>query len=274
MSLETADLEYVRTLVHRRSALVLDDDKSYLVESRLLNVARRSGCGSVADLIARLRREIVGVLHSQVVEAMTTNETSFYRDVQPFEALRKVILPDLIKNRAAERTLNIWCAASSTGQEPYSLAMLIREYFPAVKDWRIQITASDLSSEVLERAREARYSQHEVNRGLPATMLVKYFQKQGADWVIKDDVRRMIDFKQVNLIERWPTFPPLDIVLIRNVMIYFDVPTKKRILGQIRQLLRPDGYLFLGGAETTLNLDESYTRLPLERAGCYKLVGR
>lgn len=274
MALAADDMEYVQKLVRKHSAIVLENDKEYLVEARLQNVARSAGLLSVTALITQLRATTVNGMHHDVVEAMTTNESSFFRDVHPFEALKKVVLPDLLQKRATESLLRIWCAACSTGQEPYTLAMLLREHFPLLNRWRVEILASDLSTKVLDRARQGIFSQLEVNRGLPAAFLVKYFQKQGVDWQIKDDIRKMVQFRQLNLIEPWPLLPPMEIVFVRNVLIYFDVETKKRILAKVRGLLRPDGYLFLGGAETTLNLDEAFERIAFERSGCYRLHRR
>jgi chemotaxis protein methyltransferase CheR len=235
---------------------------------------RQEGFASFEELVAQLRAHPFNGLHWKVVEAMTTNETSFFRDVHPFEALKKVILPEFLTKRASERKLHLWCAASSSGQEPYTVAMLLREYFPMLANWTIQFVASDISNEMVARSREGRYSQLEVNRGLPATLLVKYFQKQGMEWQIKEELRRMIEFHQVNLAEAWPSWPPMDIILMRNVMIYFDVETKKTILSKIRRLLRPDGYLFLGGAETTMNLDDAFERVQFDKSGCYRLRNR
>jgi chemotaxis protein methyltransferase CheR len=181
------------------------------------------------------------------------------------------VLPDLIARRSAVRELNIWCAASSSGQEPYSLAMLIRESFPKLASWKVRILATDLSTDILARAREGRYSQLEVNRGLPATLLVKYFQKRGCDWYLKDDIRNMVDYQIVNLSDRWPYLPLMDIVMIRNVLIYFAVETKKEILAKVRRVLKPDGYLFLGAAETTFSIDNSFERVQFERATCYQV---
>jgi len=274
VALSQADFEYVRALVLRRSAIVLENEKLYLAETRLQALARREGIDSLETLVGRLRTAPHSGLQQKVVEAMTTNETSFFRDIQPFEMLKQVVVPELMKRRATERQLHVWCAASSTGQEPYSLAMLLREHFPALASWKVCITASDLSTEVLEKARQGRYSQLEVNRGLPAQLLVRYFQRQGVEWQLKEDIRKLIDYRQINLIEAWPALPPLDVILIRNVLIYFDVETKRQILGKMRRLLRPDGYLFLGGAETTLNLDDSFERVEFQRAGCYKLRKR
>jgi chemotaxis protein methyltransferase CheR len=210
-------------------------------------------------------------VHARVVEAMTTNETSFFRDLQPFEAFSKLVLPELMARREKERRLQIWCAASSTGQEPYSIAMLLREHRPSLQDWKLQIQASDLANTVLERARKGAFTQLEVNRGLPAAMLCKYFQKQGAECQIKDEIRSLIEFFQLNLVAPWPALPATDVIFLRNVLIYFDVATKQQILARVRKVLRPDGFLFLGGAETTMNLDESFERVPYERSGCYRL---
>jgi len=226
------------------------------------------------DLVARLRAQPFNGLHQKVVEAMTTNETSFFRDVHPFEALKKAVLPELIKKRATERKLNMWCAASSSGQEPYTMAMILREHFPTLANWTVRFIASDISMEMLERARAGRYSQLELNRGMPAPLLVKYFQRQGMEWQIKEDLRRMVEFRQMNLADTWPSLPEMDLVFMRNVLIYFDVPTKKEILGKVRRLLRPDGYLFLGIAETTLNLDGAFERVQFDKSGCYRLRGR
>jgi len=270
MTLTLPEFNYVRRLVLDQSAIVLEDDKGYLVESRLLPLARREGLASINLLVQKLQAEPFQGLHRQAVEAMTTNETSFFRDFHPFEALKKFVLPDLIGRRAADRELSIWCAASSSGQEPYSLAMLIRESFPQLVSWKIRILASDLSTDILNRAREGRYSQLEVNRGLPAPLLVKYFQKRGCDWYLRDEIRSMVDYQVVNLASAWPLLPPMDIVMIRNVLIYFGVETKKEILAKVRKVLKPDGYLFLGAAETTFSIDDAFEIVHLERATCYR----
>ena len=271
MSLSATEFNYVRRLVLDQAAIVLEEDKGYLVESRLSPLARREGLGSLSVLVEKLQREPFNGLHRKAVEAMTTNETSFFRDFHPYEALKKSVLPDLIAKRAKERELSIWCAASSSGQEPYSLSILWREHFPLQASWNFRILATDLSTEILSRAREGRYSQLEVNRGLPASLLVKYFQKQGCDWLLRDEIRGMVEYQILNLAGPWPPLFSADIVMIRNVLIYFGKDTKKEILGKIRRVLKPDGYLFLGGAETTFNLDESYERLQFERATCYRV---
>ena len=271
MTLSLPEFNYIRRLVLAQSAIMLEDDKTYLVESRLLPLARREGFASINLLVQKLQAEPFHGLHRLAVEAMTTNETSFFRDFNPFEALRKSVLPDLIARRSADRALSIWCAASSSGQEPYSLSMLIRENFPALLNWKIRILATDLSTDILARAREGRYSQLEVNRGLPASLLVKYFQKRGCDWFLRDDIRAMVDYQVLNLSNAWPAMPPMDIVMIRNVLIYFGIETKKEILAKVRKVLKPDGYFFLGGAETTFSIDDSYERVQFERSTCYRI---
>jgi chemotaxis protein methyltransferase CheR len=274
VSLKSEDFDYICKLMHKHSGILLEKGKEYLAESRLLPLARTEGFASLQDLVARLRAQPFTALHQKVVEALTTNETSFFRDLHPFEALQKVVLPELIARRAAERQLNLWCAAASSGQEPYTIALVLREHFPELTNWTVQFIASDLSAAMLKRARAGRFSQLEVSRGLQAALLMKYFQRQGAEWQLNEDVRRMVDFRQLNLAAPWPALPPMDLIFMRNVLIYFDAETKKAILGQVRRVLRPGGYLFLGAAETTLNLQNVFERVQIGRAGCYRLLGR
>ncbi|HEX8324410.1 MAG TPA: protein-glutamate O-methyltransferase CheR [Tepidisphaeraceae bacterium] len=274
MAMNPNDLKYVCDLVLRRSGIVLDASKEYLIEARLSMLIKRLNVPSIVELLQQARTKKTEPAERDIVDAMTTNETSFFRDIHPFEALKKQIMPSLLASRAAERKLNIWCAASSTGQEPYTLAMLLKENFPQLAGWKVTFIASDLSRDVLAKAKAGRYSQLEVNRGLPAAMMVKYFKKQGLEWEIVPDVRNMIDFREINLLGAWPLMPSLDLVFIRNVLIYFNQETKRQILGRIRGLMRPDGFLFLGAAETTLNVDDKFERHPLENTGCYRLQSR
>lgn len=267
------DFEYVCRVVRDRSAVVLEPGKEYLVESRLSPLAREMQLESVAQLIDRLRAGGDPGLLTRVVEAMVTNETSFFRDRTPFDSLQRAILPRLIRQRQSERRLNIWSAACSTGQEPYSVAMLIREHFPELLDWNLTLVATDLSTEVLDRARAGLYNQAEVNRGLPISLLMKYFTQQGTQWGLTDPVRRMVSFRELNLTRAWPALPRMDVVMMRNVMIYFDIPTRKDILSRVARLLHPDGYLLLGGAETTLLIDDSYRRVHDVKGGFFQLVG-
>lgn len=273
MAMTAKTFEYVRQLVLSRSAIVLEPGKEYLVESRLLPLAKVHGFADLDTFVDAMAGSSFNTMHRQAVEAMTTNETSFFRDHHPFEALRTRIIPELINRKAATKQLNIWCAAASTGQEPYSVAMLLREHFPVLTSWKLTFIATDLSTQVLAKARSGRYGQLEVNRGLPAPMLVKYFTKDGTEWVVKDELRNMIDYRELNLIENWPALPTFDLVMIRNVLIYFDVPTKKKILGNIRQRLAPHGYLMLGGAETTMGIDEQFERVQIDKGVAYRQAG-
>lgn len=269
------DFAYIQRLVEQVAGIVLEKGKEYLAELRLTTLARQKGYASAQELVRRLREKTSpNGLHAETVEAMTINETTFFRDAHPFEAFKTVVLPSLIRNRSAERRLSFWCAAASSGQEPYSVAMLIREHFPELASWRLEFLASDISAKMLARASEGVYSSLEINRGLSAAYLTKYFDKRGADWQVKAEIRRMVDFRPVNLIQEWPSLLPQDVVFIRNVMIYFDVPRKRRILDGIARLLRPDGYLFLGGAETTINLSDSFERVPYAMGGCFHLTSR
>jgi chemotaxis protein methyltransferase CheR len=272
MAMNLNDLDMVIELVRKRSGISLDRSKEYLVESRLAALARQRQIASVAEIATQLRRPGATELERAVVTAMTTNETSFLRDHHPFEALKNHVIPELLARRAQARRLSIWCAASSTGQEPYTVAMLLREHFPELAKWEITFIASDLSEDVLTRARAARFSQLEVNRGLPSRWLVKYFTRDGADWTLNPEIRGMVQFKQINLLDSWPLMPPLDLIFIRNVLIYFEQETKKTILGRLRRLMKPDGFLFLGNAETTLGVDEAFQRSQLEKSGCYRLA--
>ncbi len=270
-TLNPEDLDYIRDMVRTRSAIVLEPEKAYLVQSRLDPVAKSDGLASIAELVEKLKKAPYGALHKKVVEAMTTNETSFFRDLTPFQVLREQIFPEIISRNGLTKRLNMWCGASSSGQEPYSVMFTIWEHFPELRNWQIQFFATDLSEEMLEKCRVAKYSQLEVNRGLPATSLTKFFTKKGMGWQVQEDIRSRIDFRPMNLVGPWLSFPTMDIVFLRNVMIYFDVETKKKILGNIRKFLDPQGYLFLGGSETTINLDDQYERVAVSGTSLYRL---
>lgn len=272
MAISASDFEYISKMVRDRSAIVLESGKEYLVESRLFPVIKQEGLHSFEALVKKISLNKDQRLQDMVVEAMTTNETSFFRDHHPFETLKNSVIPELIKKRQSTREFNIWCGASSSGQEPYSIAMLLKENFPELNNWNLNYIATDISNEMLKRCREGNYSQLEINRGLPATMMVKYFDRDGAHWQIRKDLREMIDFKILNLSEAWPYMPPMDIIMLRNVLIYFDVETKKNILAKIQKLLKPDGYLFLGAAETTINLNDSFERMIFKNSGCYQPI--
>ncbi len=269
-SLLLEDFNYFRGLLRRCAAIVLEDEKAYLVEARLSLLAHREGFRSLGALATHLRTGGDDRLQRKVVEAMTTNETSFFRDGHPFHSVHQAVFPQLLRRRAAERSLTVWCAGCSSGQEPYSVAMLLREIIPALDEWNIRIIATDLSTEMLAQARLGRYTDAEVRRGLPARLLEKFFRRDGAEWQISDDLRRMVEFRVLNLIEPWPALPVLDVVLLRNVLIYFDLPAKRSTLERVRKVLRADGYLLLGGAETTLNLHDGYERVQVGPSICYQ----
>lgn len=274
MSLTQRDVDYVRELVYRQSAIVLNADKGYLVNARLTSVAMATGSSSVTHLVERLRTEPPHGLQQQVVEALTTNETSFFRDIHPFEMLRTLVLPEMAARRAPARRLNIWSAGCSSGQEVYTIAMLLQQEFPELATWQIRLIATDLSVAMVERTRAGRFGQLEVNRGLPARYL-GFFGRDGGHWRINERTRAMVDAFPMNLVAPWPrTLPRMDVVFLRNVLIYFDTETKRKVLGRVRDILNPDGFLFLGGAETTLNLDDGFERIPELNAGCYRLRPR
>jgi chemotaxis protein methyltransferase CheR len=261
MTVSPDNFEYMRRLLQQHSAIALAANKKYLVESRLLPVARREKLDGVDALIDKLRMSPSGRLLQEVVEALTTNETSFFRDGAPFSILGDTVLPELIKRRASVRTLNIWSAGCASGQEPYTIAMLWLQRYAHLSDWRVRLLATDISNEMLERARLGRYTQLEVNRGLPSEHCAKYFRQEGDSWVIDERLRTMVEFDLLNLIGNWPTLPPMDVVFMRNVLVYFDMATKQEVLRKVRGLLRPDGCLFLGGTETTLMIDDGFDRV-------------
>ncbi len=271
MSLAPESFQYVRTLARKEAAIVLEAGKEYLVEARLLPLAKADGVADVDVFVAGLRRTNDRRTIQRVVDALTTNETSWMRDIEPFQALVSDILPAIMSKPklGGTRTVNIWSAACSSGQEPYGIAM-ISEDLLRTSGWKAEILATDISLEMLERAQEGLYSQLEVNRGLPATLLVKHFVRAGTHWKISDDIRRKVSFRQVNLSLPFPPLPMFDVIFLRNVLIYFDVATKRAILQRMHQVLRPDGYLILGGAETTLGIDDEWERVKLGRSHAHK----
>jgi chemotaxis protein methyltransferase CheR len=265
-ALDTENYGFLRDYIHRQSGILLDNDKHYLLEARLMPIVEELHLPSLVALCQELKTS-EAPLRKKVVEAMTTHETLFFRDNTPFEALRKELLPQLVEQRKVARRMRIWCAAASSGQEPYSLAMLLLE--SGLGDWTIEILGTDLSDQVLNRAREGKYMQLEVNRGLPAQYLVKYFQREGLEWRLKENARRMVRFEQADLRQN-PRGKGYDFIFCRNVLIYFDIPTKKQILERLRNALTPGGYLVLGSAESTLGLDEVFQRVAVDNARFYQ----
>jgi chemotaxis protein methyltransferase CheR len=262
------DYDYLRKLLKERSGLVLSGDKEYLVESRLLPIARKMGLASLNELVGKIRAAGSERLVVEVVEAMTTNESFFYRDKIPFDHFRDGIMPSLIKARASQRRIRIWCAAASTGQEPYSLAMIIKDMAAQLAGWRVEILGTDLSIEVLEKAKAGVYSQFEVQRGLPIQMLVKYFVQNGETWQIAPEIRAMVQYKPLNLLADFSHLGTFDVIFCRNVLIYFDQPTKIGVLERCARMLEPDGFLVLGAAETVVGLTEAF-KPSSERRGLY-----
>jgi len=263
------DFEFVSRLIKSKSGLVLSQDKTYLLESRLMPIARKRGLKDLTELIGTLRggdRNLV----EEVVDAMTTNESFFFRDTKPFDQFRHVVLPHMIKTRASKKHLRIWCAAASSGQEPYSLAMILDEFKSQLAGWRIDIVGTDISREILTKARAGLYSQFEVQRGLPIGLLVKYFQKKEDQWQISADIRSKVQYKEFNLLEDFRPLGQFDVVYCRNVLIYFDQPTKSDVLSRVSALMPDDGFLFLGGAETVLGISDKFKPLARQR-GIYQL---
>jgi chemotaxis protein methyltransferase CheR len=266
----SASLDYVRELVYQRAGIVLGVDKNYLIEARLATLARELKLASVEEVVTAARGEQARKLNPRIVEALTTNETTFFRDVHPFNALRDHVIPGLLAARSATEPLRIWSAACSTGQEPYSIAMLLKTHFPSLPSGRVKILGTDVAESILARAREARYRQLEINRGLPAALMVKFFERDGTDWTLESGIRSMVEFNQFNLVTPSTPFPQADIVFLRNVLIYFDEATRGGVLRRVRAALAPDGYLFLGCAETTASVPDMFERVHIGSTVCHR----
>jgi len=262
------DFDYLRQLLRQRSGLVLSAEKQYLAESRLLPVARKHGLAGLTELVVKLRSAAALPLTVDVVEAMTTNESFFFRDKVPFEHFRLTIMPALMAARAREKRIRIWCAACATGQEPYSLAMSLKGLGAALAGWKVDILATDLSNEVLARAKAGIYNQFEVQRGLPIHNLVKFFSQVGETWQIAPEIRAMVQFRPLNLLNDFSPLGHFDLVFCRNVLIYFDQPTKIDVLNRLARQIPPDGFLILGAAETVVGLTDAFKPMP-DRRGLY-----
>ena len=269
MTISPQAFTFVRELVRAESAIVLETGKEYLVESRLVPLARAAGHPDVDAYVADLSKRRTPSALKQVVEALTTNETSWFRDSDPFTALRQTVFPALAKTRA-NRTLRIWAGACSSGQEPYSIAMTALDT-PELAGWKVELVATDLSEEMLDRSRKGEYSQLEVNRGLPATTLVRHFERSGLNWRINQSIRERVEFRSLNLTRPFPPMGRFDVVFLRNVLIYFDLPTKRDVLKRVRQVMAPDGHLFLGAAEMTMGVDDAWERVPAGRSSVYRI---
>ncbi len=262
------DFPFLRQLAREMSGISLTEDKAFLVESRLEAFASREGVASVDDLIRRLRQEPLNGLHQRAMEALANHETLFFRDIAPFEILRRWIVPEILSRGSSGGRVSVWSAACSFGQEPYSVAMLLREHFPALHDSALRLVASDFSTVAVERAASGRYSQLEINRGLPAPYLLKYFEQHGLEWQLRPEIRRMVEFERLNLLNTLPAAAPFDIILLRNMLIYLDLDLRRSVLGRIRRALKPDGFLFLGISESTFGIDDGYSPVAVDN-GCY-----
>ena len=265
------DFAFFCKLILDRTGLVLGGEKTYLIESRLTPITRKHNLAGLDVLAAALRQGRDPGLLRDFTDALMTNESFFFRDGKPFEQFRQVVLPRLLAARAQQRSFRIWSAACSTGQEAYSLTMILKEEAAKLQGWRIEIVGTDISHEVLARAQSGIYTQFEVQRGLPIQMLVKYFKQDGDKWQIAPELRQMVLFKEFNLLEDPVALGRFDVVFCRNVLIYFDQAKKALILDRISRLLPPDGLLYLGGAETVLGVSDRFEPLAGHR-GIYALA--
>ncbi len=273
MTISPTDVAIISKLLAQEAGMSLESSKPYLVESRLTELGNRLAIGNADAVIGALRKGSDPMLAAAIVEVMTTNETSFFRDPHVFEAFAKVVLPDCLEAHANNRQLSVWSAASSSGQEAYTLAMILSDNLPSSPAWKVRILATDISKEMVERTRHGLYSQLEVNRGLPAPMLLRHFQRKVRDWQAGDHLRSMVEARLLNLSKHWPAMPQLDVVFLRNVLIYFDPETRRKVLAGVARLLRPGGALFMGTAESPLQLSDAFERVVVGRATYYRRLG-
>ncbi|MCJ8324395.1 MAG: protein-glutamate O-methyltransferase CheR [Rhizobiales bacterium] len=269
MSIDSRDFEYLRDFLMKSSGLVVKPEKEYLLKSRLEPLARSRGMESISELVSSMKSAIALELRDTVTDAMTTNESLFFRDKTPFEHLDNIMLPYFLEQRKVRKRLRIWCAAASTGQEPYSIAMSLKEQGAKLAGWNFDILGTDISKTVLTKATAGQYTQFEVQRGLPIKLLLKYFTQQGENWVLNENVRRMVKYKESNLLENFANVGKFDIVFCRNVLIYFDLETKKKVLEKISLQMEPDSYLLLGAAETVMGICDKFEAVKGAR-GLYK----
>lgn len=266
------DFDIYKDLLKEKSGLMITQDKAYLLESRLTPIAGKWDFSSLDLMTAHLRGVPEPKLIDEIVEAMTTNETSFFRDMRPFDTFRDVVMPYLLQSRIHERKFRIWCAAASSGQEPYSLAMLLQSQKNQFSRWKIDMLATDISKDILEAAKRGLYSQFEVQRGLPVQMLLEHFKQVDDRWQISDEIKRMVDFRQFNLLDNMAGFGEMDVIFCRNVLIYFDETDKADILARMAKQLKNDGFLFLGGSETVLGITDEFAPVP-DLRGVYAKKG-
>lgn len=264
MTMPATDFEYYRDFLYKESGLSITIEKAYLLESRINPVLKKLGLADAAALTAKIKMGDA-TAKKEVIEAMTTNETFFFRDNHPFERFKEVIMPNIMKNKPAGSTIRIWCAACSSGQEPYSLGIILKENATKFGGYKFEITATDLSDDILNVARKAKYSQFEVQRGMPIQLLVKYFTQQGSDWFLKDDIKSMVKFEKFNLLDPMTKYGTQDIIFCRNVLIYFDAQTKGKVLAELHKHVAKHGFMLLGGAETVVGVTDKFKPMPGER---------
>jgi len=269
--MKAEDFQTLASVLKQRSGLALTEQKSYLLESRLMPVVRQRRMNNLEELAAAVRKGGDESLVTEVVEVMTTNESFFFRDNRPFDQFRDVVLPSLLESRASSKRVRIWSAACSSGQEPYSLAMILKEMSAKLAGWKFEIVATDISNDILSKAKAGVYSQFEVQRGLPIQLLVKYFKQTEDGWEIDAGLRSSIQFRYFNLLESMATLGTFDVVFCRNVLIYFDQATKADVLKRIRAQMPKDGFLYLGGAETVLGITDQFRLVPGQR-GLYEII--
>ena len=264
--MKSADFELYEKLLYKESGLVITSEKSYLLDSRLSPVAKKWDCTNMEGLTEALRKPVPNrAIIKDIVEAMTTNETSFFRDMNPFKNFENIVLPFLIKTKAPGSTIRIWCSACSSGQEPYSIAMMLKENEAKLNSLKIDIIATDLSDQILDTARKAKYTQFEVQRGMPIQLLVKYFKQDGESWLLNDEIKNMVKFQPINLLKPFPIPGTFDVIFCRNVLIYFDKETKTEILNRLYDKMEKHAFLLLGGAETVLGLTDKIKPLVGQR---------
>ena len=270
MRLTNDEYSFIQELVEKRSGIVLDKGKQTFVEQQLNPLCEENGFQELSDLVRELKGSPHSRFHGHVIELVVTHETNFFRDMPAFKVLKEQVVPELLEKRQAERTLNIWSAGCSSGQEAYSVLLVLQENFPELRDWTVRFIATDISSKILKRAREGKYNQLEVNRGLPAPLLLKNFAKAGLEWQLRPELRSRVEFRELNLIDPWPPLPKMDLIFLRNVLVYFQSETKRGILANVAEQLRDDGFMFMGAAEIPMTADNVFKKIDVPRSGCFR----
>ncbi len=265
--------KFFSQLVKESSGIALSKGKEYLLESRLNELCKILGVRDIDSLYQQAKFKMTPKLKEQIIDAMTTNETYFFRDQHPFDTLKNHIIKELMEKNQAKKDLRFWSAAASTGQEAYSISMIIQEHFPQLSTWRAEILGTDISPQAIDKAKAGRYTQVEVNRGLPITLLIKYFKQQGAFWMVQDKLKKLVRFRQFNLLSPFVGLGQFDCIFCRYVLIYFDPETKKKIVDKLVKVLKPGGYLFLGATETPIGIDPSMKRTTFGKTVCWKKSG-